>query len=303
MSSGTQQPLENISPQNTDPELISVSSFEYVRPPWLTSGRTDSLTTGMGTSGAIWSSFSGSESVNTVLHLNKSWSRVKFARQHPLLALQNFPESCKTCSICLSDIRYEDGDVCNIAGCKHWCHEGCISRWKKKRPKCPLCRSLLTAKDGKIGAKKQLHSLEHVYDVILLLLLENQNPLSPKERIRNIVLAPFGFALVLLTIPLLLVSEMMFVCLASPVLFISLLLETFRDRFGIRCNKCGAFLLGCYSIIVSVSLLLPVAVFIIAQIPFFVYFTIIFIFKVCRCKRRWQDVIPYMANRMIFDSV
>jgi len=206
------------------------------------------------------------------------------------------------CSICLSDIRNEDGDVCNIAGCKHWFHEGCISRWKKERPKCPLCRSVLPAKFGGIGAKKQLHSLENVYDVIRLLLLENQDLLSPKERIRNIVLAPFGFALVLLTIPLMLVSEMMFICLASPVLLISLLLETFRDRFGIRFKKCGVFLLGCYCIIVSVSLVLPVAVFLIVQIPFFVYFTITFCFKVCRCKRRWQDSIPYMANRMIFDS-
>jgi len=152
------------------------------------------------------------------------------------------------------------------------------------------------------GAKNQLRSLKNVYDIIHLLLLENRDPLTPKERIGNLVLAPFGVALVLLTIPLLFVSEAMLVCLASPVLFISLLLETFRDRFSIRCNMFGGFLLGCYCIVVSVSLVLPVAVFIIVQIPFFVYFAISFCFKVCRCKRRWQDAIPYMANRMIFDS-
>lgn len=233
--------------------------------------------------------------------LNKSWSRVKFARLHPSLALARNSECCQICSICQTDVQYEDRDDNKNAGCKQLFHEGCVSTWKMKRPKCPLCRSLLPRKSGKIGVKKQLNSLGHVNDIIQLLLLENEDSLSEREKIWNIVLAPFGFALVLLTLPLLLVSETLFVCLASPVYFILLLVETFRDRFGIRCNTCGVFLLGCYSIIISISLVLPVAIFIMVQIPFFVYFAITFCFKVCTCKRRWQDTIPYIANRMILD--
>lgn len=297
MSSRAQQPLDNISPQSTE------SSFEYTSPPWLISGRTDSLAAGMGTAGMSWSSFSrsGTLSVNTVPQVNKSWSRVKFARLHPSLALHKNSESCQICSICLAGVQYEDRDAYNIAGCKQLFHESCIRTWKWNRPKCPLCRSPVPKKPGLIGVKKQLHSLGAVNDLIQFLLLENEESLSQREKIGNIVLAPFGFALVLLTLPLLLVSETMFVCLASPVFFISLLVETFRDRFGISCNTFGGFLLGCYSIIISVSLVLPVAMFIIAQIPFFVYFAITFCFRACRFKNRWQDAIPYMANRMIFD--
>jgi len=294
---GAQLPLDNIYSQSTE------SSFEYTRPPWLPSGGTDSLALGMGTAGTIWSSFSqsGTDSVNSTPQLHKSWSRVQFARLQPSAALPKSSESCKICSICLTDIQSEDGDAYHIAACKQLFHDGCIRRWKKKRPKCPLCRSLLPKKSEKIGVKKQLHSLGDVNDLIQLLLLENEHSLSQREKIGNIVLAPFGFAVVLLTLPLLLLAETMFVCLVSPVFFISLLVETFRDRFGIYCNTCGVFLLSCYSIIISISLVLPLAVFIIVQIPFFVIFAITFCFKVCCCKRRWQDAIPYMANRMIFD--
>ncbi|KAM0840117.1 hypothetical protein ACQ4PT_059869 [Festuca glaucescens] len=45
------------------------------------------------------------------------------------------------CAVCLAD--YEHGDELRLLpGCRHSFHRQCVDDWLRRRPSCPLCRSL-----------------------------------------------------------------------------------------------------------------------------------------------------------------
>ncbi|XP_051191114.1 E3 ubiquitin-protein ligase Os03g0188200-like [Lolium perenne] len=54
------------------------------------------------------------------------------------------PDDETTCAVCLAE--YADGDeLRRLPGCHHSFHRRCVDDWLRRRPTCPLCRTLPTA--------------------------------------------------------------------------------------------------------------------------------------------------------------
>jgi len=210
-------------------------------------------------------------------------------------------KSGELCAICLDDIRNEDGNVYSVSGCSHKFHEECISRWKKVQARCPLCRGHLSDELGEISGVQQVRSSESTWDIFLNLLIENQNQLILREKMCNIPLSPFGLAWVLAIIALLLILEFVCLCIFSPIVLAQVIFELFRDHINSNREFCETLAIVVYTILVAVCLILPALAFLTAQLPFLVVIALDFCFQVFRCKKRWKDAFPYIANRTVLN--
>jgi len=289
------------------PQELSASSYDLPNLQATGSGTTNSQRPVSGISNTIrfFPSNSGADSdssSNVMLQLQKVLSSLKLASLHSSLGLykQARVKSGELCPICLSDIASEDGNVYNISGCSHKFHEECISRWKKEQARCPLCRGHLSDEGGEIAVEQQVHSLGGTWDIFLNLLHENQNPLIVREKISNILLAPFGLAWTLAVIALLLLFEVLCLCIFSPVVLVQVIFELCREHLSHRdCSKTLAVV--AYTILVAVCLILPALAFLTVQLPFFTVNALDFCFQVFRCHKRWKDAFPYIANRTVLN--
>jgi len=210
-------------------------------------------------------------------------------------------KSGELCPICLNDIRSEDGNVYYISGCSHKFHEECINRWKKEQARCPLCRGHLSDEGGEIAVVQQVHSSEGKWDIFLNLLYQNRNPLTLREKISNIIFAPFGLAWVLAIIALLLIFEALCFCIFSPVVLVQVIIELCRNRVTSHRDCFETLAVVAYTILVAVCHILPTIAFLIVQLPFFTVNALDVCFQVFRCEKRWKDAFPYIANLTVLN--
>jgi len=210
-------------------------------------------------------------------------------------------ESCELCAICLSEILVENGNEYIITDCcEHKFHNQCISRWKKEQTRCPLCRAGLSEEQGEREMVQAFPSFEMLRVIINYLTRENQNPVSTKEAIANIVLAPFGLVWVALIIALIWCAETLCFCLVTPLVICRLLMEGFNECQNRVCYYLSeTFCMCMYLTVVTFALAGPAIIFLFCQFLMLICCGITFCFKVCRCQRRWQDAFPHMARQVI----
>lgn len=221
--------------------------------------------------------------------------------QSPLSITQrSLAESGEICAICLNDIRAEEGNVYIINSCMHKFHEDCIRRWKMEQATCPLCREALSEEEGATEVLEQSSPTNIVTNILRLLPAENERPLSDREKITNIVLSPFGIVYIVMVIPLILVLEILYASLSSPVFFLLHLADIcFDNSSGIcyRLNDSVHFMFLCI-------MLLPYAVLVfIGQICMLMEISTTFCFNVFICKKRWRDAFPNIIRRIILETV
>lgn len=214
-------------------------------------------------------------------------------------------DSSELCAICLSEIRVENSDDYKITNCcEHKFHKQCISRWKMEQLKCPLCRAGLSQEQGESLMVHEFPSWEIVGLIISWLTRENGNSVSTKEAIANILLAPFGFAWVVLSIVLVWLAEILCLCLVTPLVLLEHMLEVCNNRPRYYCYHLFETLcMVMYLTLITFTLMAPAIVFLFCQFFGLICLAGAFCFKVCRCRRRWQDAIPYMARRAILYSL
>lgn len=141
-------------------------------------------------------------------------------------------------------------------------------------------------------------------EVILRRLpLENQNPVSAREKIANTLITPLGLAWVAVIIPLLLVLETSCVSLCIPVVIVMFMVELCQDFSGefsdLFMRSCVLVTLICMGV---VCVLYGILVFMM-QILLLMHIAMAFCLDVFRCKRRWQDAFPYMTRRIVLESL
>jgi len=239
----------------------------------------------------------GVKSLSSVLPVASS--NISRSTLSPLQRLR--AESGALCAICLEDFINEDNETFTIANCSHTFHLKCIRRWKKEEVTCPLCRGPLPEELGITSTVEQNQPSDILQRILNWLALENENTVTRRDKITNLILTPFGLAWVLLIIPLLLMLETLCLFFISPVALAILLAQTCNESFNHYYDLFVRVSLIIFLTVISFVLL--AAVIYTLQIPFLIYILITFCFDVLKCKRKWQDAHSYVARKLIFGTM
>jgi len=155
---------------------------------------------------------------------------------------------------------------------------------------------------GETGEAEDISPRDIMHIMLSYIPPENQNPLSPREKIVNTICTPFGIAWTLTTIPVILIFEIVCLGICLPFCLVVVTVEVCGGRVD---SFADLFVrLGVFISIIPLCMVIALYSFLvfIVQIPLLSYIAMTFCLTVMMQKKRWQSALLVMTRRIIFLS-